>query len=138
MNFSAYEYFQWERVSATEVNYVRWQRKRPMDELLSFFDRLMNIKGTAVNEAVLEDPETVEWMASLPETRGSHRPPIFGHTEERDLMMTAIEAQVGKKIFSRPLIKGLALRTQRKVIKTKDAVAAAQARNKAKKRSKGT
>lgn len=97
----------------------------------------MNIKGTAVNEAVLEDPETVQWMAAMPESRGSQRPSIFGHTEERDLMMTAIEAQVGKKIFSRPLIKGLQLRTQRKVIKTKDAVAAGQARNR-KKKSKGT
>jgi hypothetical protein len=137
LHFSAYEYLQWEKLDATEINYVRWQRKRPIVELLGFFDRLMNIKGTAVNEAVLEDPETIEWMASLPESRGSNRPPIFGHTEERELMMTAIEAQVGKKIFSRPLIKGLALRTQRKVIKTKDAVAAGQARNKSK-RNKGT
>lgn len=124
---------QWEKVEAT--NYVRWQRKRPFEELLGFFDRLMNIKGTAVNEAVLEDPETIEWMASGSDRadRDSYRARLFGHTEERDLMMTGIEAQVGKKIFRRPIIKGLQVRTQRKVIKTKDAVAAAQQRNSAKK-----
>lgn len=97
---------------------------------------MVNIKGTAVYEAVLEDPETIEWMASMSDSRAKTRPPIFGHTEERELMMTGIEAQVGKKLFPRPLIKGLELRTQRKVIKTKDAVALAQERNRRKR--KGT
>lgn len=95
----------------------------------------MNMKGTAVYAAVLEDPETIEWMASMSDSQKS-RPPIFGHTEERELMMTAIEIQVGKKIFPRPVIKGLELRLQRKVIKTKDAVALAQERNR--KKRKGT
>lgn len=46
-------------------------------------------------------------------------------------MMAAIEVQTGKPM-KRPLIKGLQLRTQRNVIKTKDAVAAAQERNRQK------
>lgn len=96
----------------------------------------MNMKGTAVYAAVLEDPETIEWMASMSDSHHKSRPSIFGHTEERELMMTAIEIQVGKKIFPRPVIKGLELRLQRKVIKTKDAVALAQERNR--KKRKGT
>jgi hypothetical protein len=111
-----------------------WRRKRPLPELLSFFDRLVSIEGSAINEAVLEDPETIEWMALQPDER-HYRPPIFGHTKEINLMMTGIEAKLGKKIFPRPLIKGLELKKQRKIIKTKDAVAAAQERNRKKKRS---
>jgi len=122
LNFSAYEYFQWERVGA------KWKRKRPWDELLGFFDRLMNIEGSAVNEAVLLDPETVKWMASQDSDRGVYRPPIFGHTKEVNLMMTQIEVATGKPL-KRPYIPGLELRTRRKVNKTKDAIASALERS---------
>lgn len=92
----------------------------------------MNIEGTAVNEAVLLDPETIEWMASRSERDdGPSRPRIFGHTKEINLMMMQIEVQTGKP-FKRPLIPGLEMRTQRIVLRTKDAVARAQERNRLK------
>lgn len=96
-----------------------------------FFDRLMNTQGSAVNEAVLEDPETIEWMAAQSEPKSS-RPPIFGHTKEIDLMMMGIEVHAGKRM-PRPSIPGLELRTQRVIIRTKDRVAEAQERNRRKK-----
>jgi hypothetical protein len=121
LHFSAYEYFQWERVGA------RWQRKRTWDEFLGFFDRLMNIEGTALNEAVLLHPETVEWMSSQEADRGVVRPRIFGHTREVSLLMTQIEVATGKPM-KRPLIPGFELRTKLKVSRTKSAIEAALAR----------
>jgi hypothetical protein len=106
-------------------------------DLFGLFERVLFLMGWAVLVGVVVVGVSFVWLASKPQERGSHRPPIFGHTEERDLMMTAIEAQVGKQIFKRPLIKGLQVRTQRQVIKTKDAVALAQERNRLK-NSKGT
>lgn len=101
-----------------------------MTELLGFFDTLMNLEGSKTNEAVLHDPETIEWMAKQPEQR-SYKPPIFGHTKEVNLMMMAIEVQTGKSM-PRPVIPGLELRTKRKIIKTKVSVAQAQERNRLK------
>lgn len=91
----------------------------------------MNIEGSAVNEAVLIDPETVEWMSQQPSERGAHRPRIFGHTKEINLLMMQIEVATGKPM-KRPAIPGLELRTNRVIAKTKDAVAAAQERNRKK------
>lgn len=88
----------------------------------------MNIEGCAVNEAVLLDPETIEWMSRQPADRGSHRPPIFGHTKQVNLAMMQIEVATGKPM-KRPLIPGLELRTSRVISKTKDAIAAAQKRS---------
>lgn len=118
MGFSAYEYFGWVRVGA------KWQRKRPLSELLGFFDRLINIEGTALNEAILLDPETVEWMANQPADRGVYRPRIFGHTRQVSLMMSQIEIATGKAL-PRPVVPGLKARTERKVNKTKSVVSAA-------------
>lgn len=87
----------------------------------------MNIEGSATNEAVLLDPETIEWMSQQPADRGLFRPPIFGHTKAISLMMTQIEVATGKPL-KRPLIPGLELRTQKAIVKTKDAIAAAQER----------
>lgn len=87
----------------------------------------MNIEGSATNEAVLLDPETVEWMSGMPADRGQYRPRIFGHTKEINLLMMGIEVQTGKAM-KRPLIPGLELRTEKVIVKTKDAIAAAQAR----------
>lgn len=105
-----------------------------MQELLWFFDRFMNIEGTAVNDAVLVDPETTEWLASQRDDGPAH-PPIFGHTKEINLLEMVIEAQAGKTVFKRPKIPGLELRTKRKIAKTKSSVAAAQERNRKKKES---
>ncbi|OQW34511.1 MAG: hypothetical protein A4E20_10855 [Nitrospira sp. SG-bin2] len=134
LHFSAHDYFKWESYAihvGSQVFY-KWRRKRPTSELLDFFDILMNIEGTKVNEQVLEDPETIEWMASQPER--SSRPPIFGHTKEVNLMMMQIEVQTGKQM-KRPIIPGLELKLTRKIIRTKDAVARAQERNRLKKAS---
>lgn len=103
-----------------------------MQELLWFFDRFMNIEGTATNEAVLLDPETIEWLANQRD-EAPKPPPIFGHTQDINLMKMGIEASAGKSLFKRPVIPGLELRTQRKIIKTRNSVAAAQERNRKKK-----
>lgn len=87
----------------------------------------MNIEGSATNEAVLLDPETVEFMSQQPADRGQYRPRIFGHTREVNLMMMQIEVQTGKAM-KRPYIPGLELRTQKVISKTKNAIAAAQER----------
>lgn len=124
LHFSAYEYFQW-----VEVGRSRWQRRRPIDELLGFFETLMNITGTKTNEAVLEDPEVVEQMGSGSDRDdGPHKVPIFGHTEVVSLLKTLVELKVGKEL-PRPKIPGLELRVQRKIAATNDGVAAAQERS---------
>lgn len=87
----------------------------------------MNIEGSATNEAVLLDPETIEWMSQMPAERGQFRPRIFGHTKEINLMMMQIEVQTGQPM-KRPLIPGFELRTQKVITKTKDAITAAQER----------
>ncbi|APQ42134.1 tail assembly chaperone [Mycobacterium phage Aziz] len=128
LNFSAYEYFQWEHVGPKADGSPWWQRKRPMEELMQFFDTLMNISGTMTNEAVLLDPQTIEWMGSRKDTDdGPHKVRIFGHTELVSLVKNLIELQTGKQM-PRPVIPGLALRLQRKIIKTHNAVADAQER----------
>jgi hypothetical protein len=99
---------------------------------LWFFDRFMNTEGTAVNEAVLLDPETIEWLAAQRDS-GPTPPPIFGHTQQVNLFKTLIEATAGRSLFKRPVIPGLELRTQRKIAKTKSSVLAAQERNRKKK-----
>ncbi|MBB5167203.1 hypothetical protein HNP02_007192 [Mycobacterium sp. AZCC_0083] len=89
----------------------------------------MNIPGSLTNEAVLTDPETIEWMGSRKDSDdGPRRPRIFGHTETISLLKTLIELQIGKQL-PRPIIPGLELRTQRKIIKTVSAVEAAQKRS---------
>lgn len=88
----------------------------------------MNISGSKTNEAVLEDPETIEWMGSRKSSDdGPRKTPIFGHTEEISLLKTQIELKIGKSL-PRPVIPGLELRLQRKIIKTHNAVEAAQKR----------
>jgi hypothetical protein len=88
----------------------------------------MNIEGSATNEAVMLDPQTIEWMSKQPADRGVHRPRIFGHTREVSLLMMQIEVATGKPM-KRPEIPGLKLRTDLKVSKTKDAIAAALLRS---------
>lgn len=123
LSFSAYEYFQW-----VEVGRNKWQRRRPIEELLFFFDTLMNIGGTMTNEAVLEDPETIEYMGNQSDKDdGPRKVRLFGHTEEISLLKTLIELKIGKEL-PRPKIPGLELRLQKKITKTNDAVAAAQER----------
>lgn len=92
----------------------------------------MNIEGSATNEAVLLDQETVEWMSQMPAERGQYRPRIFGHTKEVNLLMMQIEVATGKPM-KRPYIPGLELRTQKVIVRTKDAIAAAQERARKKK-----
>jgi hypothetical protein len=134
LHFSAYEYFQWVHVGPKADGSPWWQRKRPIEELLEFFSTLMNIAGTMTNEAVLEDPETIEWMGSQ---TGSDDGPqgvrIFGHTEEISLLKTLVEVKIGKSL-PRPKIKGLELRAQRKIQKTLSAVEIAKERSRRKKK----
>jgi hypothetical protein len=100
--------------------------------LLGFFDTLMNITGSMTNEAVLEDPETIEWMGSRKDSDdGPRKVRIFGHTEIISLVKNLIELQTGKQL-PRPVIPGLELRIQRKIIKTHNAVEAAQKRSREK------
>ncbi|WP_081347045.1 hypothetical protein [Mycobacteroides chelonae] len=89
----------------------------------------MNIQGTLTNEAVLNDPETIEWMGSRKDSDdGPTRVRIFGHTEDIAWLKRLVEVQIGKSLPS-PVIPGLELRLQRKLIKTQNAVERAQQRN---------
>lgn len=91
----------------------------------------MNIAGTLTNEAVLEDPETIQYMASRKASDdGPTKVRIFGHTEIVSLLKTLIEVKVGKEL-PRPKIPGLELRLKRAIAKTNSLVLAAQARSKA-------
>lgn len=100
-----------------------------MDELLRFFDVLMNIQGSKTNEAVLEDPITIEWMASRKDRDDVHRTPIFGHTETIALLKTLVDIGAQKEITSRPKIPGLELRLKRKIAKTNSSIEKAQERD---------
>lgn len=82
------------------------------------------------------DPETVEYMAGLPEERGQSRPRIFGHTREINFAMMQIEVHTGKP-FKRPLIPGFELRAKRQISRTKSAVSAALERNRLRKLQSG-
>ncbi|ALF00553.1 tail assembly chaperone [Mycobacterium phage SlimJimmy] len=131
LHFSAHEYFQWEHVGYKADGSAWWQRKRPLEELLGFFETLMNMPGSLTNEAVLLDPETIEWMGSSKDSDdGSKRPRIFGHTELVSLIKTGIYLASGQQL-PRPVIPGLELRTQRKVLRIQNSVSAAQDRAKA-------
>lgn len=100
-----------------------------MSELLLFFDTLMNITGSMTNEAVLEDPQTIEWMGSRKESDdGPGKVRIYGHTETISLLKTLVEVKVGKSL-PRPVIPGLELRLNKKIAKTHSSVEAAQKRN---------
>jgi hypothetical protein len=98
-----------------------------MGELLGFFDVLMNIPGSKTYEAVLENPDTIEWMAAQKDS-GSRKVPLFGHTEIVSLLKTLIDVTAGQETMSRPKIPGHELRTQRKIKKTNNSVAQAQER----------
>lgn len=89
----------------------------------------MNIEGSLTNEAVLTDPETIEWMGSRSKhDDGPYKERIFLHTKTVSLLKTAVEVKIGKSL-PRPVIPGLELRVQRNVLKTRDAVAKGQKRN---------
>lgn len=130
LSFSAYDYFRWEHVGPKADGTPWWQRKRSVEELLYFFDVLMNLTGTMTNEAVLTDPETIEYMGSRKDSDdGPHKPRIFGHTETISMLKTLAELQIGKAL-PRPVIPGLELRTKRKIQRTLSAVEKAQERSK--------
>ena len=100
-----------------------------MEELLGFFDTLMNIVGSKTNEAVLEDPETIEWMASTKDD-GRRTVPIHGQTEIVSLLKTLIDVTAGKEVMPRHKIPGHELRLDRKIAKTHSSIAKAQERAK--------
>lgn len=136
LSFSAFEYFRWDIVGYRADGDPIWQRKRPMEELLYFFDTLMNMPGTMINEAVLDDPQTVEWMGSQKDSDdGPRRVRLFGHTEQISLLKTLIEVNTGKPL-PRPKIKGLELRKQRNINKIRNTVDAALERARARKERK--
>lgn len=127
MHFSAYEYFQW------ELQGTRWVRKRPMEELLGFFETLMNLEGSLTNEAVHLDPETIELLGSRRDTDDDpRRVRLFGFTKEISLLQTQVEVAIGKSL-PRPKIPGLELRVQRNIARTNNAVSRAQERAAARK-----
>lgn len=99
-----------------------------MEELFGFFDALINIQGTKLNEAVLNDPEVIEWMASIKDDR-RRTVPIYGQTEIVSLLKTLIDVTAGDDIMPRHKIPGHELRLNRHVAKTTSSVAKAQERD---------
>lgn len=103
-----------------------------MEELLGFFEILINMQGSKLNEAVLHDPEVIEWMASMKDD-GRRTVPIHGQTEIVSLLKTLIDVSAGKEIMSRHKIPGHELRLDRKIAKTHSSVEKAQERAKKRK-----
>lgn len=95
--------------------------------MLGFFDILINIQGTKLNEAVLHDPEVIEWMATIKDN-GRRTVPIHGQTELISLLKTLIDVTARKEIMPRHKIPGHELRTNRHIAKTNSSVAKAQER----------
>ena len=84
------------------------------------------------NEAVLDDPQTIEWMGSRKASDDGPRiVRIFGHTESISLLKTLIEVETGVA-QPRPVIKGLKLREERAIARTNSAVDRALERSRAK------
>jgi hypothetical protein len=100
-----------------------------MEELLGFFEILINLQGSKTNEAVLNDPEVIEWMASMKDD-GRRTIPIFGQTEIVSLLKTLIDVSAGKEIMPRHKIPGHELRLDRKIAKTHSSIEKAQERAK--------
>ena len=98
-----------------------------MEELFEFFDTLVNWQGSKTNEAVLEDPEVIEHMASMKDD-GRRTTPIFGQTEIVSLLKTLIDVTAGKEVMPRHKIPGLELRLDRKIAKTHSSIEKAQER----------
>jgi hypothetical protein len=99
-----------------------------MEELLEFFEILINTQGTKLNEAVLNDPEVIEWMASIKDDR-RRTVPIYGQTEIVSLLKTLIDVTAGDDIMPRHKIPGHELRLNRHVAKTNSSIEKAQERS---------
>lgn len=110
VGFSAYDYFRFEPAPGG------WVRKRPWRDFLSKVSWLTEYDGSATQEAVLNDPEVIEWMSN--QKPGSYKPRLWGHTREVSLLMSQIEVATGKPM-KRPIIPGQALADQKKVNKLK-------------------
>lgn len=110
-----------------------WQRKRPMEELLGFFEILMNFEGSLTYEAVHLDPETIELLGSRRDKDDDpQRVRLFGFTKEISWLQSAVEVAIQRPL-PRPKIPGLELRHRRQVLNLNSKVAEAQKRNAAKK-----
>lgn len=104
-----------------------------MDELLGFFDQLINEEGSLTYESVHNDPETIELLGSRKDSDdGPRRVRLYGFTKEISLMQSQIEVAIGKSL-PRPTIPGLELRLTRHIEKTKSKVEQAQERSRARK-----
>jgi hypothetical protein len=84
---------------------------RPWSQFLRFFDRLLNVEGSAVLEAYLHDPEVIDEMAKSGGSRHKPKPPsLFGWTATlaalRDIQDQLIASRGGSKFVPRPEIPG--------------------------------
>lgn len=100
------------------MDYVRELPGRTWDQFLRFFDRLLQLEGSAVLEAYLNDPEVIEEMASEKKPPARGKPRLWGFTREyaalRDLCDQLIAQRGGTKFVPRPEIPGLRARWDRK------------------------
>lgn len=110
------------------LDYVREVPGRTWEQFLRFFDRLLQLEGSAVLEAYLNDPDVIEEMASAKDLpRGRKKPRIWRHTNYygalRDICDQLIISRGGKQLLPRPEIPGMKERWARKDTKLRDTVA---------------
>lgn len=92
------------------LDYVRELPGRTWEQFLRFFDQLLQLEGSAVVEAYLNDPEVIEQMATSGERPRAGKPRLWGYTQMyaavRDLCDQMIAQRGGNKFVPRPEIPG--------------------------------
>lgn len=116
-----------EFLGVNALDFVRELPGRTWDQFLRFFDRLLQLEGSAVLEAYLNDPEVIEEMAKSKDRTRVSKPRLWRYSQEfaalRDLCDQMIASRGGSKFVPRPEIPGHAERWRRKDSKLSATVA---------------
>lgn len=97
--------------------YDYFRETRPWSQFLRFFDRLLQVEGTAVADAYLHDPDVINEMAKKDPPKGG-TPSLFGWTPVisalKDIHDQLIASKGGTKFVPRPAIPAYRERQRRK------------------------
>lgn len=108
------------------LDYIRESPGRTWEQFLRFTDRLLQLEGSAVLEAYLNDPEVIEEMANVKDRPKPSKPRLWGFTSMysaiRDLQDQMIASRGGTKFVPRPEIPGWRERWRRKDAKLQNTV----------------
>lgn len=97
--------------------YDYFRETRPWSQFLRFFDRLLQVEGSAVVHAYLNDKDVIDQMAKQDPPKPG-KPSLFGWTTElsalKDIQDQMIASRGGSHFVPRPDIPGLKERWRRK------------------------